>query len=265
MCCNIYLQVPFMYTAIKQLGQNFLMDFSIVTKMVDLLDLRSGDVVLEIGPGLGILTEEVVQRLIGFDYRLYAVEIDERFVAKLSDMYAPNPNVVIVHSDILNWLPEFVPEREHKILGALPFYITSPILHNIVKMRSLPTTCVLLVQDEVGQKMADTSQNASYISVFLQTFYKVSYEFRVPRDSFDPMPNVDGAVVRMVKRPTSYSQDFIIDYERFLHEGFKFPRKMLNKVFDKEMLLEFNIDPNSRPGALTVEEWLAFYNKIKTK
>lgn len=254
-----------MYKPIKELGQNFLSDVAIVRPMIDALNIKSGDLIIEIGPGHGILTEDLSSRISDTGSKLIAVEFDERFYQKLRSMFSHEKNVSIVHEDILKWLPSFDPQQDFKIIGSLPYYITSPIIHSIIKAKTMPPTCVLLIQKEVAQKICAQVPDSSYMSSFVQTFYNVEYLFEIPRTKFEPVPQVDGAVIRLIKKDpseVSISSDLITKYEGFLHKGYSNPRKMLNKVFSKEELGSLNIDPSLRPQNLDFSDWSELFKKI---
>ncbi|NMB70005.1 ribosomal RNA small subunit methyltransferase A [candidate division WWE3 bacterium] len=247
-----------MYEAIKKLGQNFLTDKTIAERMVDSLSLHQNDTVIEIGSGLGIVTEVLAEHMEGYNVKVYAVEIDGRFAARLESMFVEREKLVVVEADILQWLPKFSEEGSVKVLGSLPFYITSPIIHSIVKMNNLPEKVVLLVQKEVGEKIAGSAPDTTYMSAFVQTFFDVFYSETVPRQKFKPEPNVDGAVLTMTRK-RKLPLNLILKYEGFLHRGFSSPRKMLNKPFKKEELEMAGINPTIRPQNLSADQWFAFF------
>lgn len=251
-----------MYAPIKELGQNFLLDDSVVRTMVEALNIDGSEDIIEIGPGHGALTEVVAERIVGLNTKLLAVEIDERFCQKLEEMFAEDSNVEIVCEDILDYLPTFTTDRPLKILGSLPYYITSPILHRIIKMKTAPNLCVLLIQKEVAEKVKSKAPDASYISSFVQTFYDVEYLGKVEAKKFNPVPEVDGGIIRLVKKNFSMEPDLVEKYEGFLHKAFSHPRKMLNKVFTKEELEKGDVDPNLRAQNLNAEEWLSFFRVL---
>jgi 16S rRNA (adenine1518-N6/adenine1519-N6)-dimethyltransferase len=251
-----------MYEPIKRLGQNFLIDKSVSRDMVEALEIKDGDYIVEIGPGHGSLTDILVDKLRVINARLDAVEIDERFYQKLLGMYESEEKVKIVCDDILQWLPRFHPETEFKIIGSLPYYITSPIIHGVINMRKRPTICVLLVQKEVAEKIRNKAPDSSYMSCFVQTFFEVKYLGKVSRNRFKPEPNVDGGVLKLVNKKGEVTQEFLRKYEGFLHKAFSNPRKMLNKVFTKEDLEKGKIDSTLRAQNLNAEDWLKFYQVL---
>jgi len=248
-----------MYAPIKSLGQNFLVDKSVARDMVNSLNITDKDVLVEIGPGLGSLTEIIVERIVGSESELSAVEVDERFFEKLISMYADEQNIKIVKANILEWLPAFESQKEFKIIGSLPYYITSPIIHAIIKMKKRPTVCVLLVQKEVAEKIKSPAPDSSYMSCFVQTFFDVSYVGKVPKNRFRPEPEVDGGILKLVRKEGDLSPEFIVKYEAFLHKAFSNPRKMLNKMFTKEELIKGGIDQTLRAQNLNYSQWLEFY------
>ncbi len=248
-----------MYKPIKTLGQNFLMDKSVVRDMVNVLGIENGDEIIEIGSGHGVVTEALIEEVRYSDSKIYAVEVDERFCKKLSNLYNTEGNIQVFCEDILQWLPRFSTEKDFKIIGSLPYYITSPIIHGIIKMKKMPKICVLLVQKEVAEKIKSKVPDSSYMSSFAQTFFDVSYLGKVPRKRFKPEPDVDGGILKLTRRNSDFTLDFIIKYEGFLHKAFSNPRKMLNKVFTKEELQKGGIDPTLRAQNLSADEWLNFY------
>jgi 16S rRNA (adenine1518-N6/adenine1519-N6)-dimethyltransferase len=250
-----------MYEANKKLGQNFLTDLSVPHKMVENVEVSNNEDIIEIGPGLGVVTAEIIKLV--KNSNLYIVEIDERFVHKLKSDYASKPQVEIINEDILKFLPKFTSNKPVKIIGSLPYYITSPIIHAIIKMNPMPQKAVILIQKEVGKKLCASAPDASYLSTLVQTFYNVTYVQTVPSIDFSPQPEVDGAVVVLDKKFAEKWEPKVIDrYEGFLHRAFKNPRKMLNKAFSKEELVSSGIDPTLRPGAVPVERWVEAFKVI---
>jgi len=252
-----------MFKAIKALGQNFLLDKQIGWDMADALGVVEGDEVVEIGPGHGVVTEALADKVKNTSCVLYTVEIDERFIKKLVGKFSRDKNIKIIQDNILDYFPNFEPKGEFKIIGSLPYYITSPIIHSIIEMQKLPQTCVFLIQKEVGEKITSKSPDSSYLSVYIQTFFDVEYLFKVSRTEFKPEPKVDGGVIKLTKKDVNFNSEFKKKYRGFLHKGFGSPRKMLNKRFSKEELEKGGIDPILRPQNLSADEWLKFYKALQ--
>jgi 16S rRNA (adenine1518-N6/adenine1519-N6)-dimethyltransferase len=222
--------------------------------MVSALHLQEGDTVVEIGAGLGVLTENLSDNLPAAA-RAYVVEIDERFIGKLKGMFLENSKLSVIHADILSWLPQFDAPADFKVIGSLPYNITSPIVHMLVKKNPQPSLCVLMVQKEVAEKIAAPKGEANYLSSFVQTFFEVEYLETVGRDLFDPSPKVDGGIIRLTRKQSSISYEWVEKYEGFLHKGFSHPRKMLNKPFTKDELLRTGVDGKLRPQNISPKKW----------
>lgn len=253
-----------MYKPKKELGQNFLTDSQITKGMLEALELAEGDEVIEIGPGLGALTIEIAKHLLTQQSKLVAVEIDNRFVEKLRSMFLDNFNVTIVEEDILEFLPIYTTIANFKIIGSLPYYITSPILHEIIYMKDLPEIAVLLVQKEVADRIANTPPDSTYLSSFVQTFFEVEKIANVDKSKFSPEPKVHGGVLKLTKREEQLIlKDEIEKYEGFLHKGYSNPRKMLNKAFTLEELNKAGIEGNLRAQNMSPKRWVEAFKILE--
>lgn len=251
------------YKPNKSLGQNFLLERTVPDSMVLALELKEGDTVVEIGAGLGALTVPIVNHL-PVSTHVYAVEIDERFIQKLESMFEDVSNIRIVHADVMEWFQTFNATEGFKVIGSLPYNITSPIVHMILKKVPQPDTCVLLVQKEVAEKIASGTGDACYLSSFVQSFYDVTYIGSVSKDLFDPSPKVDGGIIKMVRKASHISYNDVEKYEGFLHRAFSHPRKMLNKPFSREELEKANIDGRLRPQNITPERWIEIFKTLSS-
>lgn len=252
-----------MYNANKALGQNFLVHKSVAENMVANLAITAGDQIIEIGSGPGFVTAILLDKTRTLNTQIVALEIDDRFIPKLQELAQGNANLTIVKDDVLKWLPQFTPKSGFKIIGSLPYYITSPILHLAAKHPSKPSRCVFLIQKEVAQKVKHLAPDGSYLSNFIQAFFEVEIVAKVGRHSFKPAPNVDSAVILLTKKETPLiDYAFIEKYEGFLHKAFSNPRKMLNKVFEKTDLEKAGINPSDRPQHVTIEKWAALFTSL---
>lgn len=254
-----------MYEPNKKLGQNFLTDINIAQAMVESLEIAAGDDVIEIGPGLGALTDLLAKLLHFTQFNLTAVETDPRFIPKLESMFVENPTVSIVNEDVLKFLPVFDSNREIKIIGSLPFYITSPILHAIIKMKKQPSKVIIMIQKEVATKILNDAPDGSYLSAFTQTFFDVAHVVEVSRTKFDPAPDVDATVISLTKNNVNMPTEQIEKYEGFLHKAFKNPRKMLNKAFSQDDLKRAGIAPSLRPQEVSAKGWLEFFSDSSSR
>jgi len=253
-----------MFKPHRYLGQNFLTDRTIADQMVSALEIENGDEIVEIGSGFGIITEALLKKSKDKKVKINAVEIDERLYKNLVERFSGEERVEFYNEDFLKWFPQFSFQRELKIIGSIPYYITSPIIHQIIKAEKRPKIVILLVQKEVAEKIKSTAPDSSYLSSFVQTFFDVQYLGKVPSRKFNPEPEVDGGVLKLIckEKDEDFLPDFIRRYEGFLHKAYSNPRKMLNKVFKKDELEKGKIDPHLRPQNLDAGEWLTFFKVL---
>jgi len=254
---------------VKSLGQHWLYDGPTLETIADYADLRSTDTVLEIGPGLGTLTEVLLRR----SARVIAIELDDRLASKLKDNIA-DPALQVMTADILKFDLSTVP-RPYKLVANIPYYLTSKLTRLLSETEYPPSVAVLLVQKEVAERIAAAPGAMSLLSVATQFFWKVETGIIVPARLFTPPPKVDSQVVILSRRPAPL---FEIDDERSFFRvvriGFSQRRKtLLNNLasglhLPKERALaicqEAGIDPARRPQTLQMDEWQRLYHHIPT-
>lgn len=240
-----------MIKPIKELGQNFLRNEIAIQKIVDLLNISEKDEILEIGPGEGVLTKVCLQKDIKF--KLIALDVDPRSVEELNKITDERFEIRLG-----NFLEQKIPAN--KILGAIPYNITSPILHKIVGYEVHPEKIVLVIQKEVAEKLTD--KKGSYLKDYINFYFDTKYEFTILKEDFYPIPKVDSAVITLVLKNEIPNFDKN-KLSNFLHKVFRSPRKKINKVFPKDYLNKLNIDENKRPEDLSLDELkILFLNEI---
>ena len=246
------------YVAKKSLGQNFLIDPSIAKLMADSLAIQMDDEIIEIGSGTGVVTKPLAEICQQQKARLTAVEFDVDLIPILKSTITQTDNIKIVNANILNFLDDFKVGQNtgFKLIGSLPYNITSPLLHRLIKLEPMPDICVFLIQKEVGQKICEVAPDSNYLSVFVQTFYEPKILRFVDKNLFDPIPQVDGAILKLERKPTIMDLSEISRYEKFLHHAFSHPRKMLNKVFNKEELEKYRLEGTNRAQTYGWQEYL---------
>ena len=250
----------------RYLGQNFLRNPAVVKDLIDASEPKSSDSYLEIGPGEGAVTKILAPKV----KKVIAVELDHEMVQSLQKSFTSIDNITIVRDDALRFLTKrstLDANHFNKIIGSIPYQITSPLLHALVDL-SLSIkldNIVLLIQKEVAQKICAQPPRASYLSNLVQTYFSVEYVTTVSKESFYPIPKVDGAVVKL--EPGGLDKKILVvepkEWSTFLHQGFKHPRKMIKRVFDEKILKESGIKVEQRPSSLKLADWITIYEKQK--
>lgn len=254
----------------KSLGQHFLRDRTVPPRIADVAQIQPGDSIVEVGPGHGILTEELAGRLDpNKGGRLVGVELDQRLLPQLEQRFADKQQVSFVHADVLDVSPrELAGGRPYKLVANLPYYITSAVLRHFLESDAKPLSLTVMVQREVAERMAARPPDMSLLSVAVQFYGKPSIAFRVPPGAFNPPPKVESAVVRIDVYPpgqrpaqTKSEQNFF----RVAQAGFGQKRKQLAntlasglglaKAHVAAQLREAGVDPARRAETLSLEEW----------
>lgn len=255
----------------KRFGQNFLVDRNVLNKILDAADIRENDQVLEIGPGVGTLTLALAER----GARVVAVEVDRDLVAVLSEVLADYPNVAVINTDFLTIdLPRFLQEHFEgnsvKVVGNLPYYITTPIIAKLFEAKQGIETIVIMAQKEVAERLSASPGTRDYgsMSVFVKYYSQPEIVAHVSKNVFVPPPEVSSAVVRLTPRPGPPvdvpSESLFFDV---VHCAFGKRRKiLLNSLSDcpaldlpkeqvSKILHKADIDPSRRAETLSLEEF----------
>jgi 16S rRNA (adenine1518-N6/adenine1519-N6)-dimethyltransferase len=253
----------------KRLGQHFLKDRSFAIRLVESMGIQPGDRILEIGSGEGVLTELLLKSSAS---QIYGVEIDSRLCQFLTERFRGEMKFHLIEKDFLKFDISSICERKHelRVAGNLPYYITSPILFHLLENRSCIRDSVVTVQKEVGERMASPPNQKSYgvPSVLFQTYCDVKVLFRIPRQVFFPVPEVDSVVMQIeFERQRKYSIKNEDLYERIVKGTFNQRRKMLRntlaRLIDNASILnEIAIDLSRRPESLSVPEFVALGNEV---
>ncbi|MEP6493764.1 MAG: 16S rRNA (adenine(1518)-N(6)/adenine(1519)-N(6))-dimethyltransferase RsmA [bacterium] len=247
----------------KSLGQHFLNDRRILQRIVDALELTGAETVVEIGPGRGSLTELIAPHA----GRLVLIEYDRALAAMLRDKYASNPSVTVVEADVLQVNLGEVAGGAFRLVGNVPYYITTPILFHALE-RPRPERAVYLVQREVADRIvaAPGSDDYGALSANVQAVATAKILFRVAPGSFLPPPKVDSAVVRIQPRDDpAIAQDEETTFRRFVMDAFSMRRKQLRRVIRSvwqisveeadAIITACGLDPAARPETLSPGEF----------
>jgi 16S rRNA (adenine1518-N6/adenine1519-N6)-dimethyltransferase len=257
---------------LKSLGQNFLIDEEVIAEIVDGSGVGEDSLVVEIGPGEGALTEHLAE-LAG---HVVAVDLDERMIKLLKVKLFGYDNVELIHGDILELdLSKLIEERlseynltNVRVVGNLPYYITTPIIMKLLKMRTATDSITVMMQKEVGDRIlaGPGSKQIGVITYSVQYYADVSKVIDVGRESFYPSPKVDSVVLRLDIREdpavTVSDEDFFF---KTIKAGFMMRRKTLlnsltsldgfSKPVIEEALSNANIEANRRAESLSMEEF----------
>lgn len=261
----------------KSLGQNFLIDQNILAKIVGAAGLDKSKGALEIGPGIGALTEKLAREA----GRVTAVEIDQRLLPILEEVLAPHPHVKVIHGDVLKldlhalFASEFAGCSSVSVVANLPYYVTTPILMNLLEAGLPLENIVVMIQKEVAERMAASPGGKDYgsLSIAVQYYSVPELVCTVPHSVFIPQPNVESAVIRLKVRETPpvdvEDESFFFEV---VHASFAQRRKTIannlkTRFFPGEgrerlesLLAEAGITPSRRAETLSLQEFAGLSN-----
>ncbi|MFX3624214.1 MAG: 16S rRNA (adenine(1518)-N(6)/adenine(1519)-N(6))-dimethyltransferase RsmA [Ectobacillus sp.] len=257
----------------KSLGQNFLIDTNVLNRIVDFAEIGPNSGAIEIGPGIGALTEQLAKRA----KKVVAFEIDQRLLPILAETLEPYGNTKVIHNDVLKAdvnqviAEEFEKGQDLMIVANLPYYVTTPILFKLLEERLPVRGIVVMMQKEVADRITAGPGTKDYgsLSIAIQYYMEAETVMTVPRTVFVPQPNVDSAVIRLLKR--SKPLVAVKDEELFfavVRASFAQRRKTLmnnlsnnlagapkDKAILEQVILGAGIDPKRRGETLTIEEF----------
>ena len=250
-------------TAKKSLGQHFLIDKTVVSRITNALTPASNETVIEIGPGTGVLT----QALASCAHRVIAIELDDHLAAQLREQYS-GTNVEVIHGDALEVKPRDLLKSDEPYLlaGNLPYNIAQPLIRRFLEADLPPRRLVVMVQAEVANSIVAEVGSMSILSVAVQLYGEPRQLFQVPPSAFQPPPNVQSAVIRIDVTPGLRAD--VQDRDAFfkiVRAGFSSRRKQIRNALanglridsakSTALLRAANIDPTLRPQAISLDAW----------
>ena len=255
----------------KSLGQHFLVDGAVLNTIIRAAELSAKDTVIEVGPGLGILTSELARHA----GNVIAVELDAELSSLLQRRLASFPNLRVINADILKVKPSqlLASQSKYKVVANLPYYITSPVLRYFVEASPQPSLMVMMVQKEVGEAIVAGPGNMSILAISLQVYSRVRTIAAVPAQSFYPPPKVDSVILRfdILPEPAVKVAD-MNGFFKVVRGGFSSPRKQLHNslahglgIKPAEVAISLNqaaIDPKRRAETLSLDEWAKLYEVL---
>ncbi len=259
------------------MGQNFLVSRAALERIVAAADPSRQDLVLEIGPGLGGLTQRLAETCGG----VIALELDGRFISPLREVLSPYPNVCILQGDILRVdIGELLgksgfssPPLIYKVVSNLPYYATSAILRHLLEAARKPCLLVVTVQREVAERMVATPGRMSLLAVSVQFYGSPKIVARLAKGAFYPPPEVDSAVVRIDVHPSSsLPAGQVAGFFQVVRAGFAQSRKQLRNSLASglglppqkvaEELVRLGLDPRRRAQELSLREWVSIHRAL---
>ncbi|HEA84497.1 MAG TPA: ribosomal RNA small subunit methyltransferase A [Candidatus Wildermuthbacteria bacterium] len=242
----------------KGLGQNFLISEGVLSKIIKAAVLKKSDIVLEVGPGLGILTKELAKQA----DKVIAVEKDHNMVRILKETLKDIPNVTIIQDDILKISPDKLPVN-YKIVANLPYYISAHFIRRFLEeIEHKPSSMTLLLQKEVAERITASPPRMHLLSVAVQAYAKATIVSSIHPDSFWPAPKVSSSIVHLVPHQKELPKAFF----KVIKAGFLHPRRQLVNNLKEGLdltreeveawLEKCKINPTQRAERLTVENWI---------
>ena len=250
----------------KSLGQNFLANKGVVQKILNAAEITNNDLVLEIGPGKGVLTEELRKKA----DRVIAIEKDHRLINDLKNTFREFSNVEIIEGDVLKFNPYSIFPSPcsifhipYKVVANIPYYITSHLLKTIFEKWPMPELVVLMVQKEVAQRITARSPKMNLLALSVQFFAEPKIISYVSRGSFRPMPKVDSAIIQLVPKYGIGNMEYGIKdrFFKLIKTAFAGKRKQLKNTISAEILKKAGIKPESRPEELSLDDWVTLAQK----
>ena len=255
-------------TAKKSLGQNFLKDHIVLNKIVNACNVGSNDLVIEIGPGKGALT----RKLKSYNCDIIAFEIDNRLKGLLSEL--EDDRTIIIFEDFMKVdLNKYIKKNYSyiHIIANIPYYITNPIIRKILESPIDITDITLMVQKEVAERLSSEPGHKSYgaLTIFSNLDYKVIKLFDVSKESFDPIPKVDSAIVRFQKKNCGYNINNRLKFNQLINDSFKSKRKTLKnnlKGYDwkkiSNILTRYGYNDMVRAEQIPIDLFVEISNKV---
>jgi len=256
----------------KKLGQNFLIDNSVLKNVIQSANLKKNDTILEIGPGIGTLTFELAKNT----KKVITIEKDKRMCEILKDLseYLNIRNIEIINKDILRLNLRLYTLKPYKVIANLPYYIVSPVIRKFLEAKNPPKEMILMVQKEVAKRICAKPPKMSLLAVSVQFYAKPEILFYVSKNSFWPQPKVDSAVIKLKIKNLKFKINKNLFF-KIVKAGFSQPRKQLvnnlskmlklTKEEVKRWLSNNRIKPTQRAETLKLQDWIKLTRDFQWK
>ncbi len=228
--CKQYNFVP-----LRRRGQNFLINPKIIERIIDVAKIDREDIILEIGPGLGALTEEIVNKC----KKIIVVEIDQKLAQILKERLRKHKNIEIVRASILDGIPDLsLKGKKYKVVASLPFNIVGRILRILMTEKDKLESIVVVVQKEVAQRIIAQPPYMSLLSLSIQFYSRVNVVFDINRSNFWPQPRVDSTVLKIEPKECKVKKEIENNFFRLIKAGFSSKRKYLLNNLSKNVIMQ---------------------------
>lgn len=257
----------------KGLGQNLLTDKNQIRKIMDSVDIKKDDLILEIGPGMGAITFEMAKKA----QKIVCVEKDEEMVLALDKKIKEENirNIEIINDDILKLFEggklNIPGMKKYKVIANIPYYLTSALIRNLLEIKNLPQDIFLMIQKEVGERICAKPDNMSILSVAVQYYSNPKILFTVPKGCFYPSPKIDSVFIRITPKGIEKNQKFF----KLVRAGFSHPRKQIinnlsaglkiEKEIVKKWLTDNNLKPGERAEVLSLDNWKSLFTLLEER
>jgi len=243
----------------KTMGQNFLINENTLKKIIKAADLSKDDIVLEVGPGLGILTKELAKKA----RKVITIEKDKEIVEVLKKELEDYKNVEIICGDILEINLEFL--KNYKVVANIPYYLTSHLIRILLELENQPKEITILIQKEVAERICASPPKMTLLAISVQFYTRPEIISYISKEDFWPEPKIDSAIMKItdIKKPEDIN---IKKFFKLVKAGFSSPRKQLvnnlsnklniNKEEIKTALTECNLDIQVRAERLQITDWV---------
>ncbi|MDD2732056.1 MAG: 16S rRNA (adenine(1518)-N(6)/adenine(1519)-N(6))-dimethyltransferase RsmA [Candidatus Pacebacteria bacterium] len=252
----------------KGLGQNFLIDKQTAQRITKTASIKPHETILEIGPGIGNLTQELANRA----KKVIAVEKDPKMIKVMEKTLKDIKNIEIVQKDILRFLSDNKIQNNYNVVSNIPYYLTAPVIKRLLESKSPPKNIVLLVQKEMAERICEKPPKMNVLAVSVQFYAEAEIILHVSKNHFWPKPKVDSAVIEIIPKTSEIKVNKELFF-KIVKAGFSQPRKQLLNNLSKELksdknriklwLLKNEIRPSQRAETLGIDDWIKLTNSCE--
>jgi len=239
----------------KRLGQNFLVDKGVVKLIINVANINNNDIIIEPGSGLGVVTECLIKT----GAEIIGVEIDTNLATILQKRFINNKNFHLKTESVLKSNFNILTKgQNYKIVGSIPYQISSPLIHKILFEQNRPLLVSIIIQKEVAEKIVGSKNKGTYMSNMVNLFYKSEIIKIIKPQAFDPAPKIDSALLLLTLKNELPKID-LRKFKGFLHKAFANRRKMLNKTFKVKDLKLAGIENTVRAQEVSLNNFIKLY------